>query len=87
MSVVCFLLFFVPERQKINILEIRRDKIQSQYFTVGNTKPEDETKEGLEGATHPGHVARLGPCLGGAAASDTPSASFFAYKKPLMPKP
>src|SRR3954471_16494060 len=39
-----FLLFLVPERQKINILGIGRDKSQSQYFTVGDTKSRGETE-------------------------------------------
>src|SRR5215216_2184130 len=53
--------FWFQKRQKMNILGIGWNKIQSQYFTVGNTEPEDETEEGLEGATHPGHAARPGP--------------------------
>src|SRR3954465_11825553 len=59
-SVSClFLLFLVPERQKINILGIGWDKSQSQYFDVGNTKPEYETEETHQGATP--LAARVGP--------------------------
>src|SRR3954468_17472300 len=50
--VACFLLFLVPERQKINILGIGRDKSQSRYFTVGNTNLEVET-EGSHGVATP----------------------------------
>ena len=80
MPFACFLLFLVPVRQKINILGIGRDKSQSQYFTMGNTKPEYETGEGLEGATHPGCMGGPTPLLGGAATPSTPSASLCAYK-------
>src|SRR4051812_7403157 len=59
-----FCCFLFQKSQKMNILRIGRDKSQSQYFTEGNTELEVETKEGLEGATHPGRVARPGPCLG-----------------------
>src|SRR3954470_20191392 len=82
-----FFCFWFQKWQKINIPQIGRDKSQSQYFTVGNMEPEDETEEGLEGDTPPGRAARPGPCLGGAAASGTPSTSLFAYKKPPIPKP
>ena len=87
MPVACFLLFLVLERQKINVLGIGQGKSQSQYFTVVNVEPEDETEEGLDGATPPGRAGGPTPRLGGGAASGTPSASLFAYKKPPMPKP
>src|SRR3954470_20342236 len=80
-----FCCFWFQKSQKMNILGIGQDKSQSQYFTMGNTEPEDETEEYLEGATHPGRAAW--PAPGGAAASGTPSASLFAYKKPPIPKP
>src|SRR3954464_6135072 len=60
--VACFLLFLVPERQKINILGIGRDKIQSQYFTVGVTKSRGETDRRSRATTpHPRHGWSL-PC-------------------------
>ncbi len=37
----------------MNILGIGRDKSQSQYFTVGDTNPEDETEGRHEVATPP----------------------------------
>src|SRR3954471_6140485 len=50
---------FGSKRQKINILGIGRDNSQSQYFTVGNTKPEYKTEGSHQGATP--LAARLGP--------------------------
>src|SRR3954463_910457 len=47
-----FFCFWFQKRQKINILGIGRDKSQSQYFTVGNTEPEDETEKRHQGP-HP----------------------------------
>ena len=55
---------------------------------MGNTEPEDETEKGLEGATPLVAWLGLDRAWGeGAAASGTPSASLFAYKKPPIPKP
>ena len=87
MPVVFSLLYLVLERQKINILGIGRDKIQSQYFNVGNTKLEYETEEAHQGATPPGRVGGPTPCLGGCSRPGGPLPRLFAYKKPLMPKP
>ena len=42
----------------MNILGIGRDKSQSQYFTEGDTEPEDETERGQRPATPPGRAAR-----------------------------
>src|SRR3954468_23198063 len=58
----------VPERQKINVLGIGRDKSQSQYFTVGNTKPEYETEGTHQGATLLGRAGGPTLRLGGVAA-------------------
>ena len=41
----------------MNVLGIGLDKSQRQYFTEGNTEPEDEMEKGLEGATPPGRTA------------------------------
>ena len=57
----CFLLFLVPGSQKMNILEIGRDKSQIYYFTGGQLEPEYETKKGHRAATPPGYATRLGP--------------------------
>src|SRR3954470_10339110 len=66
MPVAYFLLFLVPGRQKINILGIGRDKSQSQYFTVGDTKSRGETERQTRVAKPPLPLgaARVGPCLG-----------------------
>ena len=48
----------------MNNLGIGPDKSQSQYFTEGNTEPEDETERGQGPATPPGHAARPGPRQG-----------------------
>src|SRR3954471_17408390 len=79
---------FGSKRQKINILEIGRDKSQSQYFTVGNTKPEYETEEIHQGATPPGRAGGSTPRLGGAAALATPCLASSPIKTPrcLNPK-
>src|SRR3954462_14049161 len=60
-----FFCFWFQKRKKINILGIVRDKSQSQYFTVGNTELEYETKGSHQGATPPGRVANPSPRLGG----------------------
>ena len=53
--VACFLLFLVPESQKMNILGIGWDKSQSYYFPGRLTEPEYETEEGQGLATPPRH--------------------------------
>ena len=42
----CFLLFLVSGSQKMNILEIGRDKSQYAYFSRRLTEPEYKTEEG-----------------------------------------
>ena len=49
----CFLLFLVPGSQKMNILEIGRDKSQSYYFLGRLTEPEGEPEGGHRMATPP----------------------------------
>ena len=44
--VAYFLLFLVPESQKMNILGIGSDKSQSRYLSRRFTEPEGETKGG-----------------------------------------
>src|SRR3954468_23039952 len=51
--VACFLLFLVPERQKINILGIGRDKSQSSYFPGATRNHEAETEGGHRVAKPP----------------------------------
>ena len=82
-----FFLFLVLERQKINILIIGRDKSQSQFISVENTKSRGDTERRARAATPP----RCGQ--GGSAPGqgvDPLVASqprLFAYKKPPMQKP
>src|SRR3954468_8653466 len=83
----CFLLFLVPERQKINILGIGRDKSQSQYFTVGTTKSKGETERRARAASPPGR-SQAWPAHGeGVGPLDASQPRLFAYKKPLLQKP
>ena len=49
--VACFLLFLVPGSQKMNILEIGRDKSPSYYFPGRLTEPEGESERGHMVAT------------------------------------
>ena len=51
--VACFLLFLVPESQKMNILGIGSDKSQSRYFPERFTELEGETKGGHRVAKPP----------------------------------
>ena len=53
MPVACFLLFLFPERQKINILGIGRDKSQSYYFSRSNTEPRSKAGGGPQGGQTP----------------------------------
>ena len=51
--VACFLLFLVPESQKMNILGIGPDKSQSHYFPGIFMELEGETKGGHRVAKPP----------------------------------